>query len=291
MTGFTNVVPSKIRRPGLYQSLRTAVREGLHLSSDILKCSRLALTGKLIRMPMKSITDEFAFSLVPDGWNFYCDLIAEYEKSPDISLETTKFFRFFQDERVKRVRYLNDLLFLHIPGKRSQEDEFKFYLGTYPWGGLTRADSLAGGTPFGWHFDRVEGKKSRDLWGYGRNLWYEPGDRYTLEVEKNVTIRIYRSLKKRYLPLLYLPFPVVTLLVRRDGERRALILDGHHRLSALSYLGYEQVIVELTDTVNENEVEQWYYVKNGLCTRQLAVEIFSAFFELNGRERIAYLDL
>ncbi len=155
---------------------------------------------------------------------------------------------------------------------------------------MTRADSLTGGTPFGWYHDRVEGKITRDLWGYGRNLWYEPGERYTLEVEKDLTLRLCRSLKKRYRPLLYFSFPSVSLLVRRDGQMRALILDGHHRLAALRYLGCDQVTVELIEVFKESDIDRWYYVANGYCDREQALEIFNAFFVLNGRERITYLD-
>jgi hypothetical protein len=254
-----------------------------------IKCSSLALMGKLIKLPMKLITDEFAFSLAPEGWNSYCALLAEYEQNPEIELEQTTFFRFFNDEKISTVRYLNDLLFLHDPQKRDRTAGYQFYLGTWPWGGLTPADSLVGGTPFGKHYDRLEGKRTRDLWGYGRNLWYDPQDSYTLQSEWDLTLQHYASLKRGYFPLLYRSFPRVALLVRRDGERRALIVDGHHRLAILSYLGVREVTVEVTQVVEESQVEQWYYVQQGHCQPEAALEIFTAFFELNGRERLTYL--
>lgn len=273
------------------QKLGNFLYRGQHIALDIFKSLKLASTGKLTKMPMRLITDEFAFSLAPEGWNYYYALLTEYARNADVTLETTSFFRFFMDSRVRAVRHLNDLLFLHNPDKLSGHNEFKFYLGTWPWGGLTAADSVAGGTPFGWYYDRVEEKMTRDLWEYGRNLWYEPGDVHTLEVEMDLTIRLYHSLKKGYRPLRYGSFPSVTLLVRRDGQRRAIILDGHHRLSVLSYLGYEQVTVGLMQVVEEAQVEQWYYVKHKDCPREEALEIFNAFFVLNGRERITYLNL
>jgi hypothetical protein len=132
---------------------------------------------------------------------------------------------------------------------------------------------------------------TRDLWGHGRTLWYEPGERYTLECEMDLTIKTYNALKKGYNPLYYNSFPSITLLIRIDGQKRALMYDGHHRLTALKVLGYKKVMVEVAHVVKETEVEDWYYVRNGFCSKEEALEIFNAFFELNGKERLIYLGL
>jgi hypothetical protein len=276
----------------LYRGIRHVWHTHLNQLAILKHYSKLALAGKLIGFPMTLITDEFAFSLAPNGWNYRCEIIAEYEKQSNIALENTKFFRFFQDERVNAIRYLDDVLFLHEPQKRWFADGFRFYLGTYPWGGLTSyADSLVGGTPFGWHHDLVTGKMTRDLWGYKRALWYKPEDRETLEWEWNYTLDHYHSFKRGYHPLLYGSFPTTTLLVRRNGEMRAVVVDGHHRLSILSQLGFKQVTLEVVQVVEESQVEHWHYVQNGQCSQEKALEIFDSFFVLNGRERLAYLNL
>jgi hypothetical protein len=246
-------------------------------------------------MPTRLIVDEHAFSLAPDGWHYYRALVAEHEKRPEIDLQGSLFFRFFQDERVRSVRYLDDLLFFHDPEKRSCPQGREFYLGTYPWGGWSASENLVGGLPFGHHYDRLENKSTRDLWGYGRNPWYEPSDRYPLEVEWSLTTKLYHSIKRGYHPLRYRNFPDVTLLIRRNGEMRGVMGNGHHRLAILAHLGRDKVTATLppdwVGVVKETEVDQWYYVKNGCCSRERALEIFGAFFELNGRERIEYLGL
>ena len=257
----------------------------------LLNGARRALDGQLINISLSLITDEFAFSLDADGWNYYVALLADYGKTPKVPLEATIFFRFFQHEQINSIHYLEDVLFFHEPERRSAKNGFRFYLGTYPWGGLTETDTLAGGTPFGWYYDRIEGKSTRDLWGYGKTLWYQPNDSYTLECEWELTTKQLRYLQQGYHPWLHLGLPTVTMLVRRDGQRRAIIVDGHHRLSILSYLGYAQVKVMVVQRVAEAEVNQWYYVKRGDCSRQQALAIFNAFFRLNGRERLAYLQL
>jgi len=240
-------------------------------------------------IPTDLITDEFAFSLEPNGWNYYCSLIEDYKRNPNTNLESTLYYKFFQDERIKSIAYLNDILFFSLPNTKSINIEYKFYLGTWPWGGMTEIESLEGGTPFGIHYDHNEGKTTRDLWGYGRTLWYEPGERYTLEYEMDLTTKTYNALKKGYHPLYYNSFPSITLLIRIDGQMRALMYDGHHRLTALKVLGYKKLMVEVAHVVKETEVEDWYYVRNGYCTKEEALEIFNAFFELNGKERLIYL--
>jgi hypothetical protein len=257
----------------------------------LLSMARQTLHGRLIKIPLELITDEFAFSLGPQGWNYYMALLADYGENPNMPLEATTFFRFFRHARINSIRYLEDVLFFHEPERRRAKHEFQFYLGTYPWGGLTETDTRVGGTPFGWYYDRVAGRSTRDLWGYGKTLWYQPDDKYTIENEWDLTTKQYHSLQHGYHPWLHLSLPTVTMLVRSNGDRRAIIADGHHRLSILGYLGYDQVWVEVLQSVEEAAVDQWHYVKGGGCSRQHALEIFHAFFRLNGRERLLSLNL
>jgi hypothetical protein len=266
-------------------------------------------TGTLRRVPLKWITNEFAFSFAGDGWNYFRALVAEHARKPQLHLEDSTFHRFFQHDRVKSVRYLNDLLFLHQSEKR--DCGFQFALGTYPWG-----DHVGGG-PWGHHFDRVTGNWTRDLYGPRANLWYEPADPDPVRMEWEHTLRTVDELRGGYHPLRTGQLPQVTLLIRRDGEYRAVRYNGQHRLAVLSHLGRKRLIVLVPSArtinadlaswptvsllpkvvhnseivVSEAEVNDWPYVKRGLCSREQALEIFHAFFDLNGRERIRALGL
>lgn len=273
---------------------RNAHQDANHRNSLVARSVRYlksGLAGKLINLPLNWITDEFAFSLNSAGWNFYTDLLSEHERRPDIGLEETRFFRFFTHEHIIAVQSLNDLLFLHDPSKRCRANDCKFYLGTWPWGGLTRAETLTGGTPFGWYYDMVERKNTKELWGYGRNLWYQPNDKFTLQNEMHLTLQLLNSLRGGYSPVRHLSFPLITLLVSRRGERRGVIVDGHHRLAILSHLRHERATVEVAQVIREEDVGQWYYVKRGDCTAAQALEIFDAFFVQNGMERLRALQL
>jgi hypothetical protein len=260
---------------------------------------------------MSIITNEFAFSFAPEGWNYFRALVAEYEQNPGMTLERSTFLRFFQHERVRSVRYLEDVLFLHDADRRSRDERCNFYLGTYPWG-----DQVGGG-PWGRYYDRIEQQTTRDLYGYRRNPWYDPADRYPLENEWKHTIQLYKSIKSGYHPLKHGRLPQVTLLVRRNGDIRAIRYNGQHRFSILSQLGHRKVTVLVPSArsmsadaasfpstsklpkavdrsevvVRESEVDDWPYVRQGRCTREHALEIFHAFFDLNGRERLDHLGL
>jgi hypothetical protein len=267
--------------------------------------------GRLPLLPVDLITNEFGFSFGPAGWNYLRSIVAEYDGDPGVCLEQSTFWRFFQDERVRSVRYLNDLLYLHDDERRGRDGEFRFYLGTYPWG-----DHVSGG-PWGVEFDRIEGASTRDLYGESRNPWYDPGARLPLEIEWRQTIETFESVRKGYRPWLHRSWPRVTVLIRRDGDFRAVRYDGQHRLASLAHLGRRTVRVRIPPArsiaaevatwptasqapkvvderdivVHEDDVEDWYYVREGLCSPRQALEIFDAFFELDGSERLSALGL
>jgi hypothetical protein len=281
----------KTRTATLFPWLRAYARAQRGLIANTVKFSKLALRGKLMTLPMNVITDEFAFSLAPEGWNYYSALLAEYERQPGIPPEKTTYYRFFQHPRLNQLRSLEDILYLHEPSRRQGPNGFTFHLGVYPWGGLNETHSLAGGTPFGWHYDQVTGAMTRDRWGYKRTLWYQPRDSETLNVEWNLTIHNLLTLRQGYRPLLHGSVPCVCLLVRRDGSVRGVMGDGHHRLAVLHHLGLRQVTVQIVQRVEEARVAEWYYVKSGQSSTGQALEIFNAFFELTGRERLLALNL
>lgn len=277
--------------------LRKTIPTLRRVSSGLINRLKLAYDGRLVKIPTRLISDEYGFSLAPEGWHYFRSLVAEFEKNPEIRLEDTIFFRFFQHEKIKSVRYVNDLLFLHNPNKSSQVGNFNFYFSMCPWGDWSKDCSFSGlFQPWGYHHDLIEGKMTRDLFGYRRNIWYETSDRYPLEQEFYYFKYIYNSIKNRgYSPVWFGNLPAVVLFVRCNGEWLAVKYDGHHRLTVLSHLGYDKVTVSISPesigVVREAEVEQWYYVRIGLCTTEQALEIFNAYFELNGRERLEYLGL
>jgi hypothetical protein len=274
-----------------------------------VQLARYLASGRIRTIPAARITNEFGFSFGDGGWNYVRALVAQLASGRP-QLEDTTFFRFFRHDAVRSVRYLNDVLFLHDPARRAKQT-FGFYLGTYPWG-----DHVAGG-PWGRHFDEVEGGETRDIYGHRANPWYEPGDVHALQLEYTTTSNMLASLRSGYRPWRHGRLPEATLLLRRDGDWRAMRYDGQHRLAVLTHFGRRRVRVRIPPVrainadlddwqtasqlpkhvsrreilVREEEVDDWPYVQSGRCTSAQALEIFHAFFELDGRERIDALEL
>jgi glycosyltransferase involved in cell wall biosynthesis len=276
--GRASLTRAKVHRTVTPRTIERALRNG---------------AATLLQIPTSAISDEYGFSLAPDGWHYFRALLAEFEQNPEVEPAETTYFGFFRHDALRSVRYLEDVLFLHRSSGAA--DGFRFYFGTYPWGDWTASDARVGGKPFGHHFDAVEGRQTRDLYGYRRNPWYQPGDCYPLRIEWRQTTELYKSLRRAYRPSRYRSLPSVVLLVRRDGDFQAVRYRGHHRLATLAHLGRDTVTVALhpesVKVVHESELEQWYYVRRGLCSPEHAHEIFDAFFELDGSERASYLEL
>jgi glycosyltransferase involved in cell wall biosynthesis len=269
-----------------------AARTHRRLTDAVLDKTRRNGSATLLRLPPDLVSDEYAFSLASSGWHYLRALLAEHAADPELKPAESLYFRFFTHERMRAVRYLDDVLFLH---RDDAQHDSGLYFGTYPWGDWTESDARVGGKPFGHHFDAVEGADTRDLYGYRRNPWYRPGDEYPLSLEWRRTTELYRSLSAGYRPRLYGSIPSVVLLVRESGTIRAVRHRGHHRLATLAHLGYHEVTMAVDPdsirVVREAEVEDWYNVRNGRCSPERALEIFNAFFELDGSERAASLDL
>ncbi len=257
----------------------------------------LAASRRLVRVPIALITDEFGFSPAPGGWNHYTALLADVDRNPGSqnldrhhagAPPDGEFRWFFHNEAVNEVRDLNDLFDLGSPDPGFQQEP-RFWLGTYPWGGLLADDVGSPGQPFGWAYDRKTGADTSELWGRGRNLWYRPDDESTLRNEWRLTVELYRSIRRSYSPLRSRGFPTVAMLRHLDGARRAVIIDGHHRLAVLAHLGATSVTVEVESTIDLADVDRWYHVRTGYCSAQQAARFFQALFDLNGSERVSRL--
>lgn len=76
---------------------------------------------------------------------------------------------------------------------------------------------------------------------------------------------------------------------RLDGKSAYLLLDGNHRISAMSALGYKTVEVQQksTDVVYESGCDDWHGVQKGFYSREDALRIFNVYFEGNHNYRTA----
>lgn len=78
-------------------------------------------------------------------------------------------------------------------------------------------------------------------------------------------------------------YPHGQLLLGHDGRIACLMLDGNHRVSALSALGYESLVVKYrqSKSVSIQHIDEWTGVKNGFYTKDDAVILFNGYFSGN----------
>lgn len=76
-------------------------------------------------------------------------------------------------------------------------------------------------------------------------------------------------------------------LVRNDGASVYLLLDGNHRVAALSALGQREVAVSCPPwlVVRESGLTRWPQVRSGACAPENARLLFQAYFEGNKHPR------
>lgn len=88
-------------------------------------------------------------------------------------------------------------------------------------------------------------------------------------------------------------FPSALKLRRADGRDAFLVLDGNHRISTLSTLGYRSVVIEHDPrrTVCAADVAGWYGVRSGLYSIEDATKVFEAYFHGNSRFRTGAVDV
>ena len=105
--------------------------------------------------------------------------------------------------------------------------------------------------------------------------------REMVDKEQNWLFRAYESISKiGYCPESF-GYPSGRVLLAADGARACIILDGNHRVSTLSALGYSTVDIRCWpwNIVRQDALDDWPGVRNGYFARQDAEKIFLAYFQ------------
>ncbi len=100
---------------------------------------------------------------------------------------------------------------------------------------------------------------------------------------------LYVISNEGYMPDKYSSYVNILELQKKDKTSVFLVLDGNHRVSAMSALGYRTIEVKqnLNHTILEKDSNQWYGVRKGFYNQKDALLIFNAYFEGNSNYRIA----
>jgi len=155
----------------------------------------------------------------------------------------------------------------------------------------------------------VDLSKKYPLWQYPWSSFIDPGyNAYDMSPEripdiithfsaKGIPFKIieneFSALKSAYQSISlngYLPrkYGYAEVLVLKNKEANAyILLDGNHRASALSALGYKnmETRIFIGNIVDRSDVKNWPGVKSSFFTEDDALHIFDVYFEGNHHYR------
>lgn len=219
----------------------------------------------IVEVPIDICMNPLGFSFGPGGWHHLVALLKEYDQNPYLHPEESVLYRFYQKYQPLDMGELLDQI--------GYSPSFRPPFFVYPWGSFKASTYYKGATPKNQRNSRFSG----------------PADEWRLNTDFCQTIRLYQQIKKEgYRPWIR-DFIGGVFLQSASGEQRYVVLDGNHRVAVLAHLGMRQVRTAYLKghfkIIHELEVDEWHYVRNGMCSRADALAYFHAFFQLSGRER------
>jgi len=217
----------------------------------------------LVDVPLEICTGFLGFQF--NGWHYLVELFKEHDLNPHVRVDESVLADFHTAFQVQSsfdfVRHFDDKV------------EFKPPFGIFPWGNFFAAS----------HEVRA---REKDL---QTSRFCGPSSPELIEQDFHNSLEVYRSLKQEGYRPWRRSFIGGTFLKRKTNEFRYVILQGNHRSAALAHLGYSsfqaRMYTDLYHTINEEDVDEWFYVRNGECSRRDALAYFNAYFELTGFEQ------
>lgn len=210
----------------------------------------------------------FGCAFADGGWHHIIETLKEYDANPTIDYRQTTLFKFLKHFAPSS---LCDL----VPN----QSHCTLSLFTYPWGGFRKDAGLL--------------ERSKDALN---SRFCGPSDDEFIREEYQRTIKLYHLLKQTgYKPWVF-PNSFIggVFLMRENGERRFVVLQGNHRLAILAHIGYATIQVrtlkEHKAIINEADQARWENVVNGTCSLEAAQKIFNLYFESQGERVKSFLD-
>ena len=207
-----------------------------------------------------------------------------YQGGRSFSINQHHFVRFFKDGELTLSRFYD----LHQP-KNVAEEHFIYNMA----GTTTTYLPPIGFLPWILSEQKFLGEKSLTE-SHGHQA-YGPVSRKKVLLEAKRLRTILESINKHgYVPELFGGYPVGTLLVndiKTPATQRFLLAGGQHRVAALSYLGYTELLVtfeaQSPRVIRISEIEIWPGVTSGIFSKELAVTIFNSYFRDDNIELLA----
>lgn len=214
---------------------------------------------KEFTMEMDDCCSNFICSFGKNGWHHLIETYRQIEKEPDISVDKTVLYQYHS-------RFRPYGIYDFLP---NGSVKFSPPWGVYPWGSFKDKNYIKLGNQ---HKTRCCGPSSLSL----------------IKDEFNRMKFLYEKLKQEgYKPWSFGNNHISGIILEAaDKRRRMLIVQGNHRLAALSVLGYESLPIRLFENgrryLREKNVKEWHFVRTGECSTEDALTIFRLYFTENG---------
>lgn len=204
------------------------------------------------------VSNIFGCAFDKKGWHPIVQTLREYDECPSINYKQTTLYEYHKKFAPSSTNgFINSEIICQLP------------LFVYPWGTFNDGSLNSFKDP---SLSRFCGPST---------------DQFILD-EFDRIVTLYKNLKETgYKPNRY-PNSYLggTILKRENGAIKFVVMQGNHRMAVLSHLGYQRIEVRLIPQalkyVKEEEVLKWAAVREGLCTKDDALNVFNFFFQENG---------
>ena len=202
----------------------------------------------------------FGASFGENGWHHIIKTLEEYDADPEIKYQKTSLYHFLKNFKPISICDLTD--------SKLSSDALPLF--NYPWGTFKKNEQVSFKDPM-------------------TSRFCGPSENEFIREEFERTISLYQEIKKSgYKPWTYgNGFIGGTFLINNVGDTRFVVLQGNHRMAILAHLNYKSVSVRevkgnLTK-IFEKDSENWFLVKSGKCSVNIANEVFSLYFKEDGK--------
>lgn len=208
----------------------------------------------------------FASSFEKSGWHHIIKTLEEYDLNPNINYKDTTLYLFLKYFRPKSIC---DLI-------SNIENQNKLPLFVYPWGTFKKNE-----------YDTKKDPKKSRFCGPSNDVYIKNHFDHIINLYKSIKIHGYKPWSRGN------GFIGGTILIKKNGDRRFVVLQGNHRMAILSHLNYKLISVRnikgYLKKVKEEDLNKFPLVSNRSCSKKTARNIFFLFFEEQGKHLLKHI--
>ena len=221
----------------------------------------ILLNNKIIEVPINQCVHFCAFRYGMNEYNPYETYIIDLYQGTPIHTARQRFIHFLQ---YYRPTHMGEALGIDL--------QKKYPLWTYPWDRIRKSNFIEGK---GWYDNPNNLPDILTHFSKAGILSFRIDEEFMWLERALFTVRTNSYQPKKY------GYVLATLLIKQNGQSSYLLLDGNHRVSAMSALGQKSVMLQRRNNIQEKDSHQWPGVQKNIYSHADALLIFDAYFKGN----------